>query len=874
MSLHTGIGEVRDGDYVGTPLNRVARLLAAGYGGQTLLTQPTYELVRDTLPQDVTIKDRGEHRLKDLQRPERVYELLTSDLPSDFPPLKTLDNRPNNLPVQRSQLIGREEELIALQNEIMRSQTGLVTLTGPGGVGKTRLALQAAAELIDEFEDGVFTVLLSTIKDPTLLPITIAQALGVKEVQSQPVLDTLKEHLRDKELLLVLDNFEQVVAAAPVVAELMGAAPRLKVLATSRESLHLYGEQEFPVPPLDLPDPKKLPALEHLTQYEAVRLFIERAMSVKPDFQVTNENAPAVAEICHRLDGLPLAIELAAARIAILPPAAMLARLQSRLKLLTGGARDLPARQQTLRGALMWSYDLLDAEEQKLFRRISVFVDGCTLEGVEAVCNAEGDPSLRSGQVLEIDILDGVSSLINKSLLRQVEDALGEPRFTMLETIREYALERLEESGEAPALRRRHANFYLEIVERMEIDLMDGPTGPESVQLLKKTEVEYGNFRSALNWSQNESADPQFAMRLAGALFWFYDYSGLYLGEGRGWLESALKLDSTPQHSLTEARVKTLYGAAFSAFLQGDYPAARARVEESVALAREGGHKAYLAFALQLQAMVKQYQGEPNQSIAEESVDLFRQLRNTWGLAFALYTLGDIYLAEGNYAQARSRHEESLVYYRAANDPWGSTLPIISLGRISWIEGDYEQARSLVEEGLRLRMDMENKFMLAIAQASLADIARCQGQYEEATSLSEESLTTFKDISDTAGIAWSLHNLALIAYYQDRVTEASSLLKEGLSLRKEQGNKQGMVLCMAALAQVTTASGQHGRAARLFGAADAQFDARTARLSPADHKIYERDKVAASSSLGANFDASYSEGAQMSLDEAVDLALA
>jgi predicted ATPase/class 3 adenylate cyclase len=890
MSLHTGIGEVRDGDYVGTPLNRVARLLSAGYGGQILLSHPTYDLVRDNLPPGITVKDRGEHRLKDLQRPERIFEILVVDLPSGFPPLKTLDNRPNNLPIQRSPLIGRGKELEALQKEVLRSRVGLVTLTGPGGVGKTRLSLQAAAELIDDFEDGVYFVPLSTIKDPSLLPAAVAQALGVKEASGLPVLDTLKEHLRDRELLIVLDNFEQVISAAPVVAEMMSAAPRVKFLVTTRESLRLYGEQEFPVPPLDLPDLNEFKAhtvdsrlfpegsshsaskfpvsydLDRLTQYEAVRLFIERAISVKPDFVVTNENAPAVAEICHRLDGLPLAIELAAARISILPPAAMLSRLQSRLKLLTGGARDLPARQQTLRGALMWSYDLLDGEEQKLFRRLAIFVDGCTLEGVESVCNAEGD--------LEIDLLDAMSSLINKSLLRQVEDAAREPRFTMLETIREYALERLDESGEESEVRERHGLFYLDMIERLEPLLLRGPGWHQTVELLDRFKIEYANIRAALRWSQSESGDAEIAMRMIGPLEWYYNYTGLHIAEGRKWAEGALAMGNAPHLRLTEGRVKTLYGAAFLAFLQGDYPATRLWVEEGVNLAREIGHETYLAYSLQLLAMVKGFQGEVDREVAEESVAIFRRLGNKWGLAFALFTIGDINLAAGEFEVARQQHEESLRSYRAANDIWGSTLPMTSLGRIAWFQGDYERARSLVEEGLKQRVEVSNKWLLALSMMSLADISRCQGRYEEAKGLSEQSLAIFRETEDTAGGAWSLYNLGLIEYYQGKVASGEALLKETLALRKEQGNKEGLTLCTAGLAQTAAASGRYERAARLFGAAEGLFNAGVARLSPADREKYEVDKEAARASLSAkSFDALRAEGAAMTLNEAVGLAL-
>jgi predicted ATPase len=376
--------------------------------------------VRDQLLVGTTLRDLGEHRLKDLFRPERVFQLSAPELPSEFPPLRTLEAYRNNLPLQPTPLIGRENEVSEVCDLLGGEATRLLTLTGPGGIGKTRVALQAAADLLEDFTDGAFFVPLATLTEAELFFSAVAETLGVKETAEQPLDETLKDYLSERRLLLLLDNFEQVLEAAPSVTELLAGAPGLKVLATSRAPLGLYGEHEFPVPPLSMPDLKRPPLLERLTHYEAVRLFLERAQAVKPDFKVTNESAPAVAEICVRLDGLPLAIELAAARIKMLPPKAMLQRLGSRLKLLTGGAHDLPERQRTLRATIEWSHALLDEGEQLLFGRLAVFSGGRTLEAIEAICDAEGD--------LPVDAFDGVSSLLDKSLIRQEEGPGGEPR--------------------------------------------------------------------------------------------------------------------------------------------------------------------------------------------------------------------------------------------------------------------------------------------------------------------------------------------------------------------------------------------------------------------------------------------------------------
>jgi predicted ATPase len=440
MGLHTGEPHLTAEGYVGLDVHRAARIMRATHGGQILLSQTTRALVDHDLPTGVGLRDLGAHHLKDLQQPIHLFQLVTPDLPADFPPLLTLDLHAHNLPVQLTSYIGREKEVAMVAQLLLRDDVRLLTLTGPGGIGKTRLGLQVAAELSDHFVDGVYFVNLAPISDPAFVLPTIAQTLGVQESASHQMLDILQAVLQERQMLLVLDNFEQVVSAAVEVAALLARCPRLNVPVTSRAALHLSGEHQFPVTPLELPDPRHLPDLNALSQYEAVALFIARAMAARPEFQVSNATAPAVAEICVRLDGLPLAIELAASRITLSPPQALLARLSQRFTLLTGGVRDAPARQQTLRSTIAWSYDLLEAREQRLFRRLCVFVGGMTLSAVEAVSAAMGDDPE--------SVLYGMASLIDKSLLRQSEPEGEQPRFVMLQTIREYGWEALIASGE------------------------------------------------------------------------------------------------------------------------------------------------------------------------------------------------------------------------------------------------------------------------------------------------------------------------------------------------------------------------------------------------------------------------------------------
>jgi predicted ATPase len=690
-------------------------------------------------------------------------------------PSRHLAPRLNTLPNQATAFIGREREVAAVKELLLREDVRVVTLTGPGGIGKTRLGLQVASEVSERFDGGICFIPLAAVSDASLIPSIIAQGLGIRETGRPVSIQSLKEYLQDSRsnLLLFFDNFEHLLAAAPMVAELITAAHQLRVLVTSRAPLHIYGEYEFPVPTLASPDLQSGTSREILSTNPTVALFMARAIAVKPNFELTEENARAVATICTRLDGLPLAIELAAARIKLLSPSAMQSRLESSLQLLTGGAKDLPMRQQTLRRTMDWSYDLLSPAEQTLFRRISVFVGGCTLEGVEAVCNTKQD--------LEVDVLDGMGSLVNNSLVRQIEQSAGEPRFALLDTVREYGLERLAASGEESAIKRAHAAYCLVLAEECALQGAD-PARTEWVSLL---EVEHNNCRAALDWLKR-SGNAEWGLRLGAALFQFWE-TREHLTEGRDRLEKLLKLEGAAARS--NARARVLFAAGVLASEQGDHRAARGLLQESLQIARELNDTRGVGIALNALAANARDDDEMStaKSLFEESLSVWRGLNDRAMVARALSNVASVVKSQRNYALARSLHEESRVIFEELGDSTCIAWSLNYQGDVAQEQGENSAAHELYEQSLRIFRKLGDNWGIAGCLVDLGNLAREQGDEKKSRLHFAESMKLFQELGQKRGIARVLDCLACSAALQSQPERALRLAGSAAAMRRVLG---------------------------------------------------------------------------------------
>ncbi len=751
MGIHTGEATLSDQGYVGIDINHAARISAAGHGGQVVVSAATRGLVGDGLPAGVTWRDLGAFRLKDFPEPERLSQLDIDGLPADFPPLRTLDARPGNLPIPVTSFVGRERELAEAHRLLGAAR--LLTITGPGGIGKTRFAIAVAGAAAGDFVDGTFFVPFEPVDDPMLVPATIARTVGIVESGSRPPLEALVELLAGQKVLFVLDNFERLTAAAPVVADLLRAAPGVRFVVTSRAILHLSGEHEFPLDGLAVPpDPSRMtpeqrtgrsgalaaaPDPERFLAFDAVHLFVERATAARPSFALDRSNAGAVALICTRLDGMPLAIELAAARIRILPPDAILARLERQFELLATAARDVPERQRTLRGAIAWSYDLLEPPARHLLDRLACFAGGCDLEIAEQVCGPSDE--------LGLDVFDGIAELAEQSLVRQSE-AGGEVRFTMPDTIRAFAAERLEARGEAEEIRRRHAGAYLALVEAAAPEL----TGDDQRRWLERLERDHDNLRAAMTWAV-EKPEPALAEGLAYRLWRFWQKRG-HLSEARRRLEDLASRPWLPDDPVGQAHVLEALGGV--AYWQGDLVAAVPAYEGALRLWREEGDRPEIANALYNLAFTQNMGANSNtlqpvfdmslaRPLLEESAAIYREIGDEHGVgnvlwalgsadmfarrddialasfqeagaafkasgdrtmeAWALHMLGVVYVHLEDYAAAEESFRHALRHFRAAGDITGQALGVEDFATLALSSGDKERGIRLWAASRRIQ---------------------------------------------------------------------------------------------------------------------------------------------------------------------------
>ncbi len=784
--------------------------------------------------------------------------------PEQTLPLQTHAASFSNLPAPLTSLIGRDLEMSAVCALLQRQEVRLVTLTGTGGIGKTRLGLTVTSKLQPAFKDGVFFIPLASIIDPSMVIPTIAHELGMNHGQHLVAehLDYLKTSLHEKYCLLLLDNFEQVVEAASALAELLTTCPQLKILVTSRAALHIQGEHEFPVPPLALPEASSQLSVEELAHYPAISLFLQRALAIKPDFDVTATAMQTILAICRRLDGLPLAIELAAARIKLFSPQALLQRMSHPLAILTGGTQNVPERQLTLRNTIAWSYHLLNTVEQLLFRRISVFISGCTLEAIEALYASHPD---RSNLVL-----DTVTSLIDKSLLLQTGQG-DEPRVMMLETIREYAAEMLDTSGEEQSVRYAHASYYVALAEESEREL----GGLRQTIWLERLEGEHDNLRAAMNWTLKQDGNDtdrrvELALRLGGALRRFWQMHG-HLDEGQSFLARALAASEGIEVSL-RARAKALIAAGTLASTQNDYDRTETYCRQSLALFRELGDQQGTALSLYLLSIVPWMKGDSiaARSMAQEALALFREMDDKERVAWSLYTLGLLDAQEGKYDSAHTLYEESLAAHRELGDKRGIAISLLHLAQLLFVsQGDQTAVHSLLEESLSLFTDLGEKEGIANSYSLAGQLSLNQGDLPAARLQTEESILLYREMGHRKALAESLAILARVRATEGEQSSALSLYEESLAIARELNHSPLIASCLEGIAQVGSMQGKFWWAALLLGAAESLREAINFPIPRVEQGNYERTVAAIRADLGElDFTLARSKGHAMSPEQA------
>jgi predicted ATPase/class 3 adenylate cyclase len=865
IGIHSGSAEW-NGKYIGyITLARTARIMSTAYGEQILISNNTYELVKEKLtvtnrneskiPSGISFRDLGERKLKNLKQPIKLFQILSPELASDFPPLKTLDARPNNLPVQLTSFIGREEEMIQVKN--LLKNTHLLTVTGAGGSGKTRLALQIAADVIDDFENGVWFVELASVFDPLLLPQVITKALGIQEQSKQSLEDVLKDYLQSKEMLIILDNCEHIIEpCVKLMEKLLSNSPGLKIIATSREELRSSGEITHRVLSLEVPDLKKEISLDKLSQYEAVRLFIERALAVNSNFKLNSENAAMLARICYRLDGIPLAIELAAAKAKILSIEKINERLGDRFKLLTEGNRTALPRHQTLRALIDWSYDLLSQKEKILWSRLSVFAGGWTINASEEICS---DEKLRAEEVFDL-----LNALGEKSII--IYDT-EEERYRMLETIRQYGEEKLKQTKEQDIIFANHLKYYMNFVESAEPELK----GAEIQIWLKKLDAENDNFEKALLRSLNVQNNEE-SLRLAGALGSFWEVRGYYSG-GRRWLESVLF--NSPE-VINSARAKALYVAGNLTRIQGEYEESKKLSKKSLAIRLKTKDKQDIANSLQSLGHLSFIQEEYGEArkFYEESLNIRRRINDKGGIASSLNSVGNVTFNQGQYELALKLHKESLGMKREIGDKRGIAFSLINLGNAAFEYGDFESASEFYKESLTICRELGDKRGIASCLINYGNTVFLKAEFAKAGNFYEESLTLKLEIGDKLGIANSYYRLGNVAFEQGHYVKARKLYEKSLTLNQYQENKKEIVNNILGLAAIQNVRGHHKRGAVLLGYIEENIHTMKMVFKRQEKIYHDRKSSVIREKLSEEeFFKCMQEGRSMKLQSAIELAL-
>ena len=855
MGLHTGSAELHEHDYRGyLTMAKVQRVMSVAYGGQFLLSNASFELVRGELPQHVSLVDIGEHRLKGILNPEHLWQVNAPDLTQDFPPLQSLNSISNNLPIQLTSFVGREKEIAEVRQKLKAHR--LVTLIGSGGTGKTRLSLQVAAEVLESFKHGVWFVELAPLTDPELIPQSILSTIGLSETAGKAPVEILKEYLHEKTSLIVLDNCEHLIEASAKVANvLLNAAPELKILASSREVLGVHGEAAYPVPSLSLPDLKHLPAIEQLSQYEAVRLFIDRALLVQPHFAVTNENAPAVAQICHRLGGIPLAIELAAARLRILSAEQIASRLDDRFRLLTGGARTSLPRQQTLRAMIDWSYDLLAENEKLLFHRLAVFAGGWSLELAEQICS---DDKLNS-----FDILDMLGHLVDKSLVAVDEDKTG-TRYHILETVRQYAREKLFETDENIAIRNKHRDVYLAFLEENESEIVR----PQQRKWQNIFETEIDNFRAAFTWSL-EHKDAELALRFCTGLgnfwgknnhvteaaltskqalalvnendnlketFWyastllayvvftanvewkaFSDPSFLPLFEQAHNLFSSLNIYTTTGPVLASSWLASAYIDLNELSLAEKY------LFELYEKVRAADYPWGIAWTKKEMARLSLSKGDVTSwlRLLQEALGLFTELGDEWVAKNISETLvWQKYLISGEFEEAERLIRQSILLYEKDDEQYRIARCYRTLGNIAVEKGEYEAARRFFKDAANIYRDMEPNFRgeSALVQEAIVFLHYKEGQLEGIRDEYQALLAQIKDLSDSYLFGFIHSHYAIVCLYENYLSEARKSLEIALDVLKKTASEDDIYLAYFGFGELARLENNHPQAIKDYRA--------------------------------------------------------